>query len=60
MNDKKPIVFQSDKVKVNGARVDGSYTITFEVGEYEQLNVAGLLLIPQQKLMKVTVEVENE
>jgi hypothetical protein len=32
MND--TISFIADKVKLNGPRVDGSYTVTFEVGEY--------------------------
>lgn len=50
------IEFLSDKVKVNGAKVDGSYTVTFEVGEYEQDKVAELLRIKQGTLIKVVVD----
>lgn len=28
------ITFIADKVKINGPRIDGSYSITFETGEY--------------------------
>ena len=28
------IEFIADKVKINGPKIDGTYTITFDVGEY--------------------------
>jgi len=46
----------ADKVKVNGPKVDGSFTVAFDVGEYEQQKVAQLLAIPQNKVVKVTIE----
>lgn len=49
----------ADKVKVNGPKVDGSYSITFETGEYEQLNVAKIMTIPQQTPLKITVEINE-
>jgi len=30
----EPISFIADKVKVNGPKVDGGYSVTFEVGGY--------------------------
>lgn len=52
------LTFQVDKIKVNGPKVDGGYSITFEVGEYEQLKIAALLTIPQDQTK--TVEVSTE
>lgn len=37
----------SDKVRVSGPRVDGTYTVTFEVGEYEKVNVTRVMLLPE-------------
>lgn len=55
------ITFLADKIKINGAKVDGSYTVSFDVGEYEQLQVAKLLTIPQGTVVKVTIaQSENE
>lgn len=48
--------FEADKIKVTGPKVDGGYTVSFDVGEYEQLKVAKLLAIPQDAIKKVTVE----
>lgn len=49
----------ADKVKISGPKVDGSYLITFECGEYEQQHVAELLKIPQGTTIKVRVEYEQ-
>lgn len=51
--------FSSDRVKINGPKVDGGFTVTFEVGEYEQESIAKLLMIPQNKVIKVIVEVDD-
>jgi hypothetical protein len=53
------IEFTADGKKVNGPRIDGSYTVTFELGEYEAGKIADLIRIPQQTTLKVSVEVEN-
>ena len=55
----KTIELTSDKVRVSGPRVDGSFTVSFDVGEYEQAKVAELLRIPQQTVLKVVVKVEE-
>ena len=55
-NDHLSIRFSADKVKVFGPKVDGSFTVTFDVGEYEQKKVAELLGIPQQTMLSVTIE----
>ncbi len=57
--DMEKIEFIADKIYVRGPRVDGSYVVTFEVGEYMQPKVAKLLTIPQQTNVKVGVEEEK-
>ena len=49
------IEFTSDKIKITGPKMDGGYTVTFEVGEYMQLEVVKLLAIPQQLPVVVCV-----
>ena len=56
----QPIEILSDKVRINGPKIDGSWTVTFETGEQEQINVAKLLAIPQQTNIKLTVELTDE
>lgn len=51
--------FKADKIKISGPKVDGSYTVTFEVGEYEQQIVAQLMLIPQNTIIEVEVKSEK-
>lgn len=45
-----------DKIKVNGPKVDNSYSITLEVGEYEQGKIAQIMSIPQPTNFKVVIE----
>ncbi len=47
--------FLADKVKISGPRIDGSYTITFEVGEYEYDNIKDMVKL-NGKIIKVSVE----
>lgn len=56
----KSIELNADKVKVRGPRVDGSWVISFETGEYEQEKIAQLLTIPQQTPLKLTVSLYDE
>lgn len=51
--------FIAEKVKVTGPKVDGGYSVTFEVGEYEQQHVANLLLLPRDTIIQVSVEVQD-
>jgi hypothetical protein len=53
------IKLTADKVRVSGPRVDGSFAVTFEVGEYAQDEVAKLLTIPQQTLLQVVVSCDD-
>ena len=39
----KQITFGADNIVIRGPRVDGTYSITFETGEYERDKVADLL-----------------
>jgi len=50
----------ADKVKVYGPKVDGGYSVTFEVGEYQADMVAELVKIKGGRAIKLTVEVEND
>jgi len=50
------ITFNADKVKIAGPRVDNSFTVTFETGEYEKSKLAELFLIPSDSMLKVTIE----
>ena len=50
------IEFTADKIKVSGPKVDGGYTVSFDVGEFEQLKVAALMTLPQGESVKVGVE----
>jgi len=50
------LTFNADKIKLSGPKHDGSYTIQFETGEYEQMNVAKLMMIPQGTPVKISVE----
>lgn len=51
--------FQADKVTIKGPRVDGSYVLSFEVGEYCQKQVAEVINIPQGTTLKVHVTYER-
>ena len=53
------ISFRADKVRVTGPKIDGSYSITFEAGQYEQSKVSEMVAIPQDTMITVTVEVAN-
>lgn len=53
------INFMADYMKIYGPKVDGSFTVTFGTGEYEQLNIAKLMAISQSTIIKVKVEPED-
>jgi 5-hydroxyisourate hydrolase-like protein (transthyretin family) len=56
---KQTITLAADKIKVSGPKVDGGYSLTFEVGEYMQEAVAKLLMVKQNTVVMVNVEVED-
>lgn len=43
MSEDYRIKLVSDKLKVYGPKMDGSYTITFEFGEYEKAKIAEII-----------------
>ena len=49
------ITLNADKVSVTGPKVDGSYSVKFEVGEYEVANVTRLMLLPKDEMIKLQV-----
>ena len=53
------IILQADRVKVNGPRIDGSYTVTFECGEYMNKEISKLFLIPQGTMIELKVKYEE-
>lgn len=40
------IELTSDSIKIAGPRVDGNYTITLNVGEWQAIQIAKLLAVP--------------
>jgi hypothetical protein len=56
----EPITFIADKVKITGPKVDGGYSVTFMVGEYQQLEVAKMVVLPPLTALKVTVELYQD
>lgn len=59
MPEKLAIELHADKLAIYGPKTDGGLTLTFSIGEYEQTQVAKLLMIPQQTALKLVVEVED-
>lgn len=59
MEDFKPVTFTADKIRISGPKIDGSYNVTFETGEYEQQNIAEILKLPQQQAVEVSVHVRK-
>ena len=54
------IEFSADSVDVSRKKLDGSRQVVLTVGEYEVNKIAGLLLVPESKIIKVKLEVEDE
>lgn len=54
------VTLKADKVKITGPKVDGGFSVTLEVGEYEQAEVAKLLAIPQNVVINVQIEAVGE
>lgn len=51
----KKLELIADKIIVRGPKIDGGYSVTFELGEYMQQKVAEILKIPQQTEVKIIV-----
>ena len=51
----------ADKVTIRGARADGSYVVSLELGEYQKSNVANLLNeLDVNDVVEVTMEQKSE
>jgi len=53
------INFQADSVDVSKKRVDNSRQVVLNVGEYEVSKIAGLLLVPPEVNIKVSLEFDD-
>jgi len=52
------VQIKADSFMIRGPKkTDGSYTFSFETGEYEVMNVAKLMAFPHDSVLKITVEV---
>lgn len=57
--ERMKLEFKADSFQVRGPKgTDQSYTVVFNVGEYERENVAKLMVLPSGVNLKVGVEVE--
>ena len=54
------INFSADSVDVSRKKLDGSRQVVLSVGEYEVSKIAGLLLVPESKMIKVELEIDDE
>ena len=50
----------ADKLSIRGPKIDGGYTITFDLGEYMQNQVSELLKLPQNKEIKIIIETNRK
>ena len=58
-NEGKKIEFMADSYRISGPKVDNSFTISFNLGEYEAENVSKLLTISPETILKISVEAEQ-
>ena len=54
------IKFTVDKVKVYGPKIDGGWTVTFNIGEYEKQPLSQLMLLDSNKMIDITVEQKDD
>lgn len=53
------IEINADKVTVYGPKVDGSYTIKLDIGEYEREKVARVIMLKTDENIKVIIKQSN-
>lgn len=51
--------FKADKVSIRGPKVDGSYVVCFEVGEYQRENIAPIITMPEG-VVEVTIKMTED
>jgi len=49
------VTLHPDRIRINGPKVDNSYTLSFDIGEYERTEVAKLIALPIES--EITLEV---
>lgn len=54
------ISFVADKVKISGPKVDGTMTVSLDVGEYERKALREILSVPSDVPIAVTLEVDTD
>jgi hypothetical protein len=47
------IKFVADRVSIRGPRVDGTYVVSFDVGEYEKDKLAQLIMVEDNLIVAV-------
>jgi len=53
-NSNKPLVeFGADKIKISGPRVDGSYVVSLETGEYEKNKIAEIIRVEPPVMVSI-------
>ena len=50
----------ADKVKVIGPKADGSYTLSFDMGEYMQLEICKVMVLPPKQNLILTVDIATD
>ncbi len=53
------IQFNADRVSLRGPKQDGTWTVSFDVGEYERDKLKALLDIGPETALAVSVEVKG-
>lgn len=48
--------FVADKISIRGPRVDGSWVVSFEIGEYEVNKLQELFTLDRETLKRVVVQ----
>lgn len=46
----------ADRVKIYGPKVDGGFTLTFDIGEYEIEALSEVLKLQTDEVVKLTIE----
>lgn len=58
MEENKEIEFTADNIKISGPKIDGSYNLVLEVGEYEKGKVLEVMRLKPN--YKVTIQGEKD
>lgn len=59
MNDPETIEFGADRVRISGPRIDGTYVVSLEVGEYQRKNLKAILDLPDDESLIILIKKYN-